>query len=201
VDVTATVEVADGRRLRRQHNRQAVVEALVGLFDDDVYEPSSAQIAERAGLSPRSLFRYFDDVDDLTRAAIERQLSTARPLLRVDSRTDDRLLRRIEGVVHARVRLYDAITPGARAARICAHRNKAVAEHLREARAHWRKQIEQLFAPELRRRAELLPAIDVLCSFESYELLRHAQRMSRAATVAALVAALSALLDPTGEQL
>lgn len=198
--MTATADVADGRRLRREHNRQAVVEALVDLFDDGVYEPSSAQIAERAGLSPRSLFRYFDDVDDLTRAAIERQLSAARPLLHIDARSGDPLPHRIERLVDARIRLYDAITPGARAARICAHRNKAVADHLREARKHWRKQVEELFAEELRHHRDQLPALDVLCSFESYELLRHAQRLTRAATATALVAALSALLDPTGER-
>ena len=198
--MTATAAIGDGRRLRREHNRQTVVEALVGLFDDGVYEPSSAQIAERAGLSPRSLFRYFDDVDDLTRAAIERQLSTARPLLHIDAGADEPLRRRIDKLVDARIRLYDAITPGARAARICAHRNRAVADHLREARSHWRKQVEQLFAEELRHNADLLPALDVLCSFESYELLRHAQRMTRAATAGALVAAMSALLDPTGER-
>jgi AcrR family transcriptional regulator len=53
--------VTDGRRLRRHHNREAVIDALPGLFDNGIYRPSAAEIAERAGLSPRSLFRYVDD--------------------------------------------------------------------------------------------------------------------------------------------
>jgi AcrR family transcriptional regulator len=197
--VTAA-DVHDGRRLRRATNRDAVVEALVQLFGEGIYEPSSAQIAERAGLSARSLFRYFTDVDDLTRAAIEHQLATARPLLRLDTNPHAPLEHRIERLVSSRLRLYDAITPGARAARVCAHRNPAVAAHLRQARAHWRGQVADLFSPELSsaRQPELLDVVDTLCSFESYELLRHAQRLSRPATARALVTALSRLLTCPG---
>ena len=71
----------DGRRLDREQNREAVLDALVQLFHEGAYQPNANEIAELAGLSPRSLFRYFDDVDDLNRAAIERQLAAARPLL------------------------------------------------------------------------------------------------------------------------
>jgi AcrR family transcriptional regulator len=193
-----TEAVADGRRLRRANNRAAVIDALVALFDEGVYEPSSAQIAERAGLSPRSLFRYFDDVDDLTRAAIERELAAARPLLHVDARPDDSLERRIDALVDARVRLYEAIAPGARAGRICAHRNSAVAAHLREARAHWRREVARLFARELGTDAQAIATVDVACSFESYELLRHAHGLSRTAARAALVSSLTALLSSFG---
>jgi len=197
--VTVASDQLDGRRLRREQNRDAVVNALVGWFEDGVYEPSSAQIAERAGLSPRSLFRYFDDVDDLNRAAIEQQLETARPFLDVDARPDDPLLRRIERLVAARIRLFEAITPGARAARICAHRHPVVAAQVHDSRTYLRAQIARLFARELDGvRAALLPAVDALCSFETYELLRAGQRMSRARTAAALEAALTSLLtDPS----
>ena len=58
----------DGRRLRRDQNREAVLDALVALFHEGIYQPSTNDIAERAGISPRSVFRYFEDVDDLNRA-------------------------------------------------------------------------------------------------------------------------------------
>ena len=106
---------SDGRRRRRTQNREAVLDALVSLFDEGVYEPSSAEIAERAGLSPRSLFRYFDDVDDLSRAAIERQLAAALPLVEPGVGSEAPLPARIAELVDARVRLYEAIEPAARA--------------------------------------------------------------------------------------
>lgn len=195
---TAVAQTADGRRMRREQNREAVIDALVDLFHQGVYQPSSAQIAERAGLSPRSLFRYFDDVDDLNHAAIDRQLADARPLLEVDARPADPLAHRVARLVAARLRLFDAIAPGARAARICAHRHPVVAEQVHDSRAYLRAQIQRLFAPELAgARAALLPAVDALCSFETYELLRVDQRLSRAKTAAALETALTSLLTAT----
>ena len=82
-------------------------------------------------------------------------------------------------------------------ARVCGHRHPVVAAQLRESRSYLRHQIRRLFAGELEGdRAALLPAIDALCSFETYELLRFDQGLSRSKTVSALVGALTTLLDP-----
>src|SRR3954470_12345428 len=97
--MTDTAVELDGRRLRREQNREAVIDALVGLWEEGVYQPSASQIADGAGLSPRSLFRYFDDVDDLNRAAIERQLAGARPLLDVGVGPDAPTATKVERVV------------------------------------------------------------------------------------------------------
>ena len=193
------LEEVDGRRLRREQNREAVLDAMAALFGEGVYQPSSAEIAERAGLSPRSLFRYFDDVDDLNRAAIERQLTAARPLLDVGVSPDAPLTERIDRVVEARVRLFDTTAPAARAARVCAHRHPLVAAQVHESRSYLRHQLERVFAAELQGGpAGLLPALDALCSFETHDLLRADQGLSHAETVLALTAALTALLDPSG---
>ena len=196
--MTASAEI-DGRRLRRRENRDAVVAALVGLFEEGVFQPSTGEIAERAGISPRSLFRYFDDVDDLHQAAIESQLERARPLLELDVEPGAPTHTKIAEVVEARVRLFETIAPAARAGRVVAHRRPLVAAAIDESRSYMRSQLRALFAHELHgARAALLPAIDVLCAFESYELLRVHQGLSRSKTVAALTAALSQLLDPHG---
>src|SRR5438045_9710500 len=103
--LAAAYEV-DGRRLRRTQNRIAAVEALVELFEEGVYQPSTSEIAERAGISPRSLFRYFEDVDDLHRAAIDSQLERAQPLLDLDVSPDTATRTKIDAIVEARVRLF-----------------------------------------------------------------------------------------------
>lgn len=190
------VAVADGRRLRRTQNREAVLDAMVELFAEGVLQPGTDGIAERAGVSSRSLFRYFDDIDDLNRAAIERQLAAARPLLDVGARPDEPTVVKVERLVAARLRLFEAIAPAARAARVHAHRHQVVAAHMRRSRSYLRHQLRRLFAPELAARPAVLPAVDALCSFETYELLRHDQGLSRAKTTTALTAALLELLAP-----
>ncbi|HEX4906581.1 MAG TPA: TetR/AcrR family transcriptional regulator [Acidimicrobiales bacterium] len=191
-----TTEV-DGRRLRRERNREAVIDALVQLFDEGSYQPTTDEIAERAGLSPRSLFRYFDDIDDLNRAAVERELARAQPMLEVGVSADAPTADKIDGILEARLRMWEAIEPAARAARLNAHRRPVIAAQLVDGRAFLRRQLRELFAPELAGdRASLLGAIEVLTSFESYDLLRVDQRLSRAKTVSTLTSALRALLIP-----
>jgi TetR/AcrR family transcriptional regulator of autoinduction and epiphytic fitness len=198
VDVTGPTQAIDGRRLRREQNREAVHDALAELFSEGFYQPSANEIAERAGISPRSLFRYFDDIDDLNRATIERHLAAARPQVDIDIEPDASTRAKVECVVEARVRLFETIAPAARAARGYALRHPVVAAQVRESRLHLRDQVHRLFAPELEGdRATLLPALDALCSFETCELLRFDQGLSRPKTVSALVRAVTALLEPS----
>ena len=197
MDMTDVETTVDGRRLRREQNRESVVDALVTLFEEGDYTPSTATIAARAGISARSLFRYFDDVDDLNHAAIERHIAINRHLFEPTVDATLPTAEKIGAFVEARVTLHEAVAPGARAARLCAHRQPVVAAQLLETRTFLRDQVQRLFADELAGdRAVLLPAVDELCSFEAYEFLRHGQRMPRAKATAALVAALSALLLP-----
>jgi AcrR family transcriptional regulator len=186
----------DGRHVRREQNREAVLDALAGLFEEGNLLPTSGEIAERAGLSPRSLFRYFDDIDDLSHATIDRQLARARPLLHVPAVASDPTAVKIACVVEARIRLFETIAPAARSARVCAHRHHPIAAQIAHSRSYLRRQLRELFAAELDATA-LLPALDALLSFETYELLRGDQRLSRPKTVAALTVALTALLADT----
>ncbi len=195
------VAESDGRRAQREANRAAVLDALAGLFGEGVYEPSAAQVAQRAGLSPRSLFRYFDDVHDLTRAAIDQQLAQAGPLLVVDARPEDPTGIKAERLVEARLRLFDAAGPAARAARVCAWRHPVVARQVAQSRARLRHQVEGLFAPELAAlgpdaAAEALAVVDALCSLEATDLLRLDQGLSSAQAAAAMTRAVQALLAP-----
>ena len=185
----------DGRRLRRHQNREAVIDALIALFEEGSYTPSSGEIAHRAGISPRSLFRYFDDVDDLNRAAVDRHLNTHRALFEIDIDPELPTATKIEQFVAARVRLHATVAPAARAARLAAHRRPLIADQLFETRRYMRGQVLRTFSGELKgERAALLPAIDELCSFEAYEFMTNGHRMPRAKATAALTTALTQLL-------
>jgi len=187
---------ADGRRLRRAQNREAVIDALIALFAAGHYEPSCAEIAARAGLSARSLFRYFDDVDDLYCAAADRHLQTIWQLLRLSVSPQDHRADKIEAVVHSRVRVYELVAPAARALGAGAKRSELMAAKLTQARQFPRVQLSDLFAPDLAGRSEtVLPAVEVLCSFGSYDRLRRESGLSPEAVTVTLVAALTALLE------
>ena len=189
----AGADPVDGRRLRRDQNRRAVLEALVDLFGEGAYTPSMAEIAERAGLSPRSLFRYFDDADDLRRAAIGRHLELADALVHLDVGAEAPTADKVARLVASRMALFETIRPAAHVVRINADRHAVFAEQLHTSRRYLRRQVQRLFAPELSGdRAVLAPAVDVLCSFETFELRRVDRGLSKPKTAAALRAALLA---------
>ena len=54
---TVPASAVDGRSLRRERNRQDIVDALLGLIENGETEISAALIASKAGLSERSIFR------------------------------------------------------------------------------------------------------------------------------------------------
>ena len=67
----AAEALSDGRRMRTERGRTAVVEALFE-FVNEGNHPTVAQIAERAGVSERTVFRYFPDREAMyTAAAVE----------------------------------------------------------------------------------------------------------------------------------
>ncbi len=189
------VAEADGRRLRREQNRVAVIDALLALFRAGNYQPSCSEIAAKAGLSQRSLFRYFDDVADLHVAATDREIMLALPLLVPAVVPEDLTHVKIERLVHGRAALFEQAGPAARALRANAQVHAKVAVELDRHRTFLRGQLSDLFAPELAAGGSaVLPAIDVLCSHGCWDRLRHDLRLSAEGAAATLIAALTALL-------
>jgi AcrR family transcriptional regulator len=175
-DLPGGSATTDGRLLRRQRNRDAVVEALLDLYSEGKLSPSTEEIAARSGLSPRSLFRYFDDVADLTRTAMNRQTDRILPLVQIDARPEDEPAAKIGALVDQRFRLFDLFGNVAQVTRLRAPFQPVLAEMLTRNRNFLQSQVEWLFRPELAamdedHRFNALSAVDLLTSFESYHLL------------------------------
>lgn len=197
----APAATTDGRQLRRERNREAVVEALLDLYSEGNLQPGAEEIATRSGLSPRSLFRYFEDVDDLVRAAIDRQKERAIPLVPIDAAPDAPLEEKVAALVDQRFRLFGAVGNAATVSRLRAPFQPLLATDLAQNRAFLRSQMEVLFAPELAAMepedaARALAAADVLASFESRHLLCHDQGLDPALAKSVMTGAMVTLLDP-----
>ena len=193
----------DGRRLRRALNREAVVNALLDLYGEGNLRPSTDEIAERAGISPRSLFRYFEDADDLAGEAVTRQLRRAMPLLPFAVGPDAPFDVRVVALVDQRLRLFTTLGQAAHVARLRAPFQPRLAKSLRDGRKFLRSQVRTLFTPELMSMADddseaALAAADVLTGFESYQLLTGDQGLTVDEAKSVLLGALVVLLTPKG---
>lgn len=191
----------DGRSAIRDRNRNAVLDAVLDLFSEDNLSPGPEEVALRVGLSVRSVYRYFDDHDSLTRAAIARNIERVTPLFLIPAIGEGDRADRVTRFVDARLRLQAEVGATVRAARIRATFDPLVAEDVDAARVFLREQVGRHFAPELstgdrvRDRARLA-AVDALFAFESLDhYLVHGHR-SPAEARPMLIDALDALLRP-----
>src|SRR4051812_32742925 len=115
------VEVeSDGRVLRGERNREAIVDALLALYDDGVLRPSVNDVAERAGVSARSVHNHFVDMEALRAEVAERQFQRYADLWEPPG-ADLELDERIAQLVDRRSALFEAITPVRRAAMLSVH--------------------------------------------------------------------------------
>jgi AcrR family transcriptional regulator len=176
-----------------------VVDALLALYREGNLDPSAADVAERSGLSPRSLFRYFTDVDDLARAAISRQYAILLPMAVIELDMDAPLEERAKSLVERRVNVFEIAGKVGLVARLRAPFEPVIAEQLTGIRTQLRAQVESLFSEELKalgaaRGPTALAAIDSLCTFEAYHLWRGDQGLETTQITTLMTGAILALL-------
>jgi AcrR family transcriptional regulator len=192
--------VIDGRTARRDRNRELVLDAVLELFAENQLAPNAADVAARSGVSLRSVYRYFEDIDALVQAALDRHLERIAPLLQVENPGVGSLDDRVARFVTARMRLYEAAAPTMRAALVRASVQPLLAERIVWARNRLREQTEAMFAPELAarpaaERRAVAATLDTLSQFESAEHLRVARGYTLAQTTDILRRSFTALLS------
>jgi AcrR family transcriptional regulator len=175
-------EPTDGRVRRATRSRQLVVETFLDLLDEGEPQPTAQQVATRSGVSMRSIFRLFDDVEAMHTAAIATQISRVRHLL-VELPHEGPLDGRIAALVASRAESFEVISPVRRMAVRLAPTSRPIRTDLDRANVYFRTQVEGVFAPELstepaRRRRDRVDALDVVTSWETWERLRTVQHRS-----------------------
>jgi AcrR family transcriptional regulator len=196
---TAGPAGVDGRTARRDRNRDAVLDAVIEMFHEGRLRPSAADVAERSGVSLRSVFRYFDDTDALVQVAMARHLERIAPLYEMPDLGIGPFDERAKRFVITRLDLYDAAAPTARVAIARITENDTFAERLRAVRRLLRAQAEAMFAPELDAmeppsRDAALHTIDTLFQFEAFEHMTVHRGLDREQVADTLQRALSSLL-------
>ena len=191
-------EALDGRRLRSERSRTAVVDALLELHREGQLRPGASQIASRAGVSERSVFRHFEDLDTLVEEAIVRQWARVGPAFAPPDPTGT-TDQRIAALAEQRLAIHDAVAPTARAAMLLAPDSYRLTETLARRRQLLDDQVAVHFATDLatrgpRDRAELTRALAAVASFEHVEHLRAGAGLDAAATRRIVVRTLTALL-------
>jgi AcrR family transcriptional regulator len=189
----------DGRSARRERNSEAVLEAAHALFVELQGVPTIEDVADRAGVSLRSVYRYFPDTGQLMAAALDRRIRAVEQDWHLPRLGEGTLEERIAGLVDHRLFLYDTSGDTIRAAFALAGSEPAIALQVERRRDQVTAQTSKHFAPEVEALPPtaaqgLLACIEALTQFESLELLRVRQGMTTERAREVLVSGLRALL-------
>lgn len=166
-------DAVDGRTMRRTRNRSSVINALLELIQEGDFEPGASAIAERAGVSHRSVFRYFDDLGDLLRTAVTQQFEQSNELAEIPHLGEGSTNDRIERFVAARIELWRFIHNAALVTQIKRLSIPNIDDALIRILETFREQLNDHFGPELSRfdpdvRVHLTDMILVMSSHDAY---------------------------------
>jgi len=189
----------DGRTLRRTRNRTAVIVALLEIIREGNLHPGASEIADRAGVSHRSIFRYFDDLDDLVRTSIDHAFDEAGPLADIPDIGEGPLSERITNFVGARLDLFQLVDGTMQLARMRAPSIASINEGIAQIAELFRVQIADHFADELDALPEadrplLVDGILVMTSYDSFSIHVRLLGSDIERTRAAWITAISAML-------
>ena len=166
---------------------------MLELIRQGKLRPTAEQVAERAGVGTRTVFRHFDDMDALygeMSAAVQEEIRS----LVADTKEPGPLRDRVRFFAERRGRVFEQITPFRRAAALQAWRSKFLQNEHRRLSRKLRDDLLRV-VPELEEQPEERVAAAVLsASFEGWLQLREDQRLSEASAARAVEAALLACI-------
>jgi AcrR family transcriptional regulator len=189
----------DGRRLRRERNVSAVIDAVLAMFEDESLTPTIERAAERSGLSLRSVYRYFPDPESLTQAAIDEMRRRGEAVMHLSAIGAGPFEQRVIEFAEMRVRLYEHVGPGFRAGRLYAPRSVRIREDMERTRRGLTDQFDLQFRPELAALPSELWAVrrttaDVMSQLEVIDLLRRTRHLTVQETIDVVADAITTAL-------
>lgn len=198
-------EAVDGRVTRTLRSRLAICDACLDLIQEGVLQPGADQVAERAGMSRRSIFYHFADLAELYDAVAEAGMQRCAPLLKEVS-PDAPLAERIEQLVDVRARFFEATAPFTRALTaqsLVGSTSQQAWRVSQQALDRQKNEVERLFRHEIAKsadasQAETIEALAAALAPPTWEYLRRGRGLSMARARAVMKQSVTALLRDAG---
>ena len=183
----------DGRRLRSSRSRAEIIRAIIDLIRAGDMSPRAARVAEVAGVSLRTVFRHFDDVDSLYREMSSIVEEEVRPLASrpIEGRT---WRERLSSMLQLRFDIFERIAPFRVSGSLRRYSSKYLMEdHQRFIRLE-RLSLIEVLPKKVVADATLLNALELATGFQAWRRLRQDQMLSVDQARAAIVLTVERLL-------
>jgi AcrR family transcriptional regulator len=189
----SVTRIADGRRKRGDQSRRQIVDAMIELVRSGEMSPSAAQVAERAGVGLRTVFRHFDEMEVLYREMAEVIRARIMPEV-VKPYIGNTWRERLGELINRRIALYDEIMPLKVAGSVLRFRSPFLMEDYHEHLRMERKTLRQVLPEDILDDGDLFRALEMLTSFQAWRRLRQDQGLGLAEASRVLRRMVDALL-------
>ena len=194
--MTAVAHLSDGRRLRSERSRQAMINAALILIEEGNFAPTAKQISARAGVGIRSFFRQFEDMDQFFAAVDEHTVGSFWESFLHEGDREGALTERLDSIVATYAKAFEEhrslllATKSLRwSSRVLKENYERYQQISRANKEGWLPEMSQLPSDE----RELA---DAYLSFEMWHRLRDIQGLSCSAAQTLVLKALTRLLNP-----
>ncbi|AQA19292.1 hypothetical protein BST95_14605 [Halioglobus japonicus] len=186
-------DVVDGRRLRSERSRLAIVEAALALQEEGVLVPTAQQVSDRAGVGIRSFFRHFEDMETLFEVA-DGHIRDSYEALFLGGDRNGTLDERIEHAVERHGDAYESVSNMVLGTQAQLWRYEALRKNYARNQRGLRKDLDD-WIPELKSvPRDTREAVDAIASFEMWHRLRYHQGLSKSSSIAILKGLLKNLI-------
>ena len=185
---------SDGRNRRRANNRAAIIASFLGLVREGVMMPSAQAVAERAKVSPRTVFRCFQDMESLYREIVVALREEFLPRAYLDLNTTDRR-ERLSLLLANRASVFEDMTPFRLAAEAHRQHSPAISGDKDFLVAMERDRLVTVINPDGALDSLRLEGLSAVTCFEFWRRLRHEQGLDQTRAAEVMRAAAMAILD------
>ncbi len=174
---TNQLRSSDGRRLRSERSKEAILQAVEQLVNDGILVPTAQGIADAAGMPIRSFFRHFPDMESLFEA-FDQKLKREYERLYAAGVPEGSLSERIALAVQLHAHNFEVNKSAFRSTKAQLWRYQALQDNYAYAQRCFRKHLDQRL-PELRALPEdKREMVDAMTSYEMWARLRDHQHLS-----------------------
>ena len=170
----SVTRIADGRRKRGDQSRRQIVDAMIELVRSGDMSPSAAQVAERADVGLRTVFRHFDEMEVLYREMAEVIRARIMPEV-VKPYGGNTWRERLDELIARRIAVYEDIMPLKVAGSVLRFRSPFLMEDYHEHLRMERKTLRQVLPEAIVDDTDLFRGLEMLTSFQAWRRLRQDQ--------------------------
>ena len=191
---TPTELATDGRIQRSERSRTAIVQAMLELIGEGSLSPTAQQVAERADVGVRTVFRHFSDMETLF-ATMNEQLSAEVGTLFVETNQTGSFLERVDALIDRRVAIFGKLAPYVRSSTLQRWRSAFLQEEHERTTRVLRRDLRR-WLPELEAvPSEVADALEMILSFEAWNRLRIEQKLGLRRATGVMRVAVLALME------